>query len=89
MDTGSCTSATVLNCATGKTGSATLCTTCDDGYYLGSDELCYQCQNNCEKCTDRFTCTQCASNYYLLSDVCVVYPSNCVVVKTPVSSSGL
>ncbi len=42
-----CLAATALNCVQSKSGSATLCAICATGYYKGSDELCYLCQQNC------------------------------------------
>ena len=83
----SCSVATVSDCLESKSGSAALCSTCNDGYYLGSDELCYECQANCVICTDRFTCTNCADNFHLMSGKCIVYPSNCLEIKTPVSGA--
>ena len=52
-----CSASTASNCKTAST--ATLCSVCNDGYYKGSDDLCYNCQANCLKCTDRYTCTLC------------------------------
>lgn len=74
---GACLVASALNCLQSKSGSATLCSICNDGYFLGTNELCYQCQQNCLICTSRLTCTSCTANTKLSAGYCLTYPSNC------------
>ncbi len=75
---GNCNSVnTAANCIQAKTGSATLCSICRLGYFLGSDFNCYMCQQNCLACSSRFTCTNCLDYTKLIDGLCINYPSNC------------
>ena len=47
--------------------------------------MCYNCQANCLKCTDRYTCTSCneAGGYFKDSNnVCLAMPANCIALAT-------
>ena len=83
---GTCASSTATNCLVAKAGSASLCAECNSGYFLGSSETCFQCQENCLSCTDKYTCSECASGWSLTEVAgsslwaCVEFPSNCVAV---------
>ncbi len=82
-----CQPATAPNCLQSKPASSTLCSICNDGYFVGSDFICYLCQVNCLLCSSRFVCTKCVANTMLINGICVNYPSNCA--EAAISGSRL
>jgi len=53
------TTTTIFNCITCQ---STMCTKCDDGYFLQKG-WCPQCSANCARCTCAETCDSCNSGY--------------------------
>jgi hypothetical protein len=56
----SCATIISANC---KSASASICTACNDGYYLDNSNpsypVCTSCSSNCGKCTDGSHCISC------------------------------
>ena len=50
------------------------CLTCNEKYYLSSNNLCSECQAPCNTCIDEKICTSCVDNYFFFSGNC--YPCN-------------
>jgi proprotein convertase subtilisin/kexin type 5 len=48
----------------------TICTSCEDGYYL-EEQFCYQCPEGCLSCSSPTVCGSCASTYEPSGQECV------------------
>lgn len=60
-------------------GNKTCLSSCPNGYYSDSGNICVQCTSTCETCTlDAITCTSCPLNTFLNSNTktCVI-SANC------------
>ena len=47
------------------------CNNCDDGYYLNSEYICKQCNDNCKTCNNNENeCTSCNDHYFIINNIC-------------------
>lgn len=51
--------------------NADKCTSCEDGYYLDTNNACHSCNESCLTCSGPNTCLSCKSPNYLQGDKCV------------------
>ena len=57
--------------------SANKCLTCNDKYYLNSNNLCEPCKAPCNTCLSENICTSCVDDYYFFSGNCYQCNLNC------------
>lgn len=53
----------------------TICTKCEKGYFIDSNNSCSSCMNHCVECQNKETCTRCDTNFNFKDQRCV-YDNN-------------
>ena len=82
------------NCSTcnyDKINDLSVCTKCNEGYHLDSNQNCIYCQDEtCADCNlnppNTPTCTSCKSRYYLIANKCYKCPPYCSNCKNELST---
>ena len=64
------------NCKT-CSNSENNCLSCEEGYYLTSNNSCRKCNQYCKTCSDENICTSCIDDYFLLLEKCYQCNYNC------------
>ena len=68
----------VQHCKQCESNNNTLCTTCDDGYWIDNNR-CEQCPTNCLTCDSNQNCTKCINtNFELINGTCKCKLNNCL-----------
>jgi len=69
-----------------KCSSLSVCTECEDGYFVNGSNKCQACIANCKKCSNATTCEKCDNNYAVVNSKCWNYTCDdltqiCVMTK--------